>query len=81
MMGGGDEDTFQIDLAAMIDGQYDLVADFELGIDDIVAPLSVYLQTTFMDQTIVVRLAGGGMYSMIVAGLTAGDLASATKFQ
>lgn len=80
LLGGTEADTFVIDLAALVDGQGDLIGDFEVGIDSIVAPLSVQAQTVFADNILAVSLAGGGLYYTIVAGATAADIQAATKF-
>lgn len=80
LSGGLDADIFQVDLAALVGGQGDMITDLLPGTDSILMPLAFQAQTLFVDGALLVSLGGGQTYSMTVLDLTAAEIQAATKF-
>ncbi len=77
---GSGTDQIQIDQAALVAMQADLITDFKAGFDTILMPLSIQAQVTFVAGLITVDLGGGDTYTLAAPGGSQTQLVTATKF-
>ncbi len=77
---GSGTDQIQIDQAALVAMQADLITDFKAGFDTILMPLSIQAQVTFIAGLITVDLGGGDTYTLAAPGASMTQLVTATKF-
>jgi Ca2+-binding RTX toxin-like protein len=77
---GTGTDQIQIDQAALVAMQADLITDFKAGFDTILMPLAIQAQVTFVAGLITVDLGGGNTYTLAAPGGSQTQLVTATKF-